>query len=224
MVDKKVGLSRKSSAAGSQANQVEELTEKNRFLENAVVEMRDALAKEKHKLRVYQGQSQAGTLAIQNMLESGVLPRSTGSSIHQSIHASMMQAKPGGWTEQPLTAGGQGVDVEMLRKEIQDLRAEVGKEKRSRRKLESDALKESVAREREREVAAKEIEKMRTEMEGYKGEAMKLRMLEKSAREKAEKRRKEGRAGKGGSKDASKEGGSDDTGSRASDAARFVSG
>lgn len=222
MVDAKVGLSRKGSAVGS-ANLVEELGQKNKFLEEAVVEMRQALEKEKQKLRTYQSQSQAGMMAVQNMLhESGV--RSAGNSIHQSIHQSIMAAKPGGWMEQPTTGGAGGVDIDVLRKEIQDLRAEVGREKRARRKLESDAQKSKIEAEKERGETAKEIESLRQQIENFRGEAMKYRQLEKSAREKAEKRRKEGRSGGKDGGSGGKGGSADDNGTKASDAARFVSG
>lgn len=218
----KVGISRKGSVAGC-GKTVEELTIENESLKRTLDAAAVALEREKKTLRKFQMESQAGTMAVSNMLhESGILTRSGNNSMHSSVLAAARGAS--GWTEQPVTGG---VDVEVLRKEIQDLRAEVGREKRARRKLESDQQKDKVEREKERAETAKELENLRVQIESFRGDAVKYRQLEKSAREKAEKRRKEGRSDRGGPKEGGSDGrggSGDGNGGKANDAARFVVG
>ena len=228
----KASLSRKGSIAGATTGgkTAEELALENNHLKKTLDAAAHALEAEKLKLRKYQMESQAGTMAVHNLLaESGVLPRSGGSSIHNSIH-SAMGTGPGGIGASVFGAlagvreQSGGVDVEVLRKEIEGLRADYGKEKRLRRKLESDAQKERVEREKERNEAVREVEWVRKEMEAFRGDALKYRQLEKSAREKAERRRKEARSDRSGGKREDEGKGGDDMGSKAADGARFVSG
>lgn len=235
----KTALSRKPSAAGTLAGgkTAEELALENTHLKKTLDAAATALEAEKLKLRKYQMESQAGTMAVHNLLaESGVLPRSGAGSVSNSIHSSKGTGASGG-------AGGlatlgasvfgalagvreqsTGVDVEVLRKEIDGLRADYGKEKRLRRKLESDAQKERVEMEKERNEAAREVERVRKEMETFRGDALKYRQLEKNAREKAERRRKEARSDRIGANREADGKGRDDMGSKAADGARFVSG
>lgn len=230
-------LRKASTTAGAGGKSAEELLLENSHLKVTLDAAATALEKEKMKLRKYQMESQAGTIAVHNLLaESGVLPRSGGSSVHNSIHGAMgtgggvgigasVFGALAGFREQST-----GIDVEVLRKEIEGLRADYGKEKRLRRKLESDAAKSKVESEKERNEAVTEMERMRKEMEAFRGDALKYRQLEKSAREKAERRRREGRAkDEKGSERGSGSGGGvnkgdDDNGTKAADNARFVSG
>lgn len=215
----KTSLSRKVSTTGAAGERTaEELALENIHLKKTLDAAAHALEAEKLKLRKYQAESQAGTLAVHNLLaESGILPRSGASSIHNSIHGAIGGATNIGASVFGALAGvreqSTGVDVEVLRKEIEGLRADYGREKRLRRKLESDAQKERVDRDKDREEADKELERITKEMEGYKVDAAKYRQLERSAREKTERRRREGRS--------REERGSE---SKAADGARFVSG
>lgn len=234
----KTSLSRKASTAGAAGEKTaEELALENSHLKKTLDAAAHALEAEKLKLRKYQAESQAGTMAVHNLLaESGVLQRSGASSNHNSIHGAIGGATNIGASVFGALAGvreqSTGVDVEVLRKEIEGLRADYGREKRLRRKLESDAQNERVERDKDRAEVVKELERIRKEMEGYKVDAAKYRQLERSAREKAERRRREVRSreerdcergsgdkdGKGGRKEG------DDMGSKAADGARFVSG
>ena len=232
----KTQLPRKSSLAGAgNGKSTEELLLENSHLKATLDAAATALEKEKMKLRKYQMESQAGTMAVHNLLaESGVLPRSGASSIQNSIHGAMGSATAIGASVFGALAGvreqSTGVDIEVLRKEIEGLRADYGREKRLRRKLESDAQKSKLEADRERNEAGKEMERIRKEMEAFRGDALNYRQLEKSAREKAERRRREGRSGKdgkGGSERGSEGGKRDDDndkGTKAADGARFVSG